>query len=82
MMIALRCAILMKADPVVSLHGHRLFSGRACSCKKDPCYLMLALTDNVLSLSSPDALLKTAVCSAPIESFIEENSLISSDSRT
>ena len=36
-MIALRRAILMKAGPVVSLHAHRLFSGRACSCKKDPC---------------------------------------------
>ena len=36
-MIALRRAILMKANPVVSLHAHRLFSGRACSCKKEPC---------------------------------------------
>ena len=36
-MIALRRAILMKAKPVVSLHAHRLFSGRVCSCKKDPC---------------------------------------------
>ena len=36
-MIALRRAILLKANPVVSLHAHRLFSGRACSCKKDPC---------------------------------------------
>ena len=36
-MIALRRAILMKADPVVSLHAHRLFSGRACSCEKEPC---------------------------------------------
>ena len=36
-MIALRRAILMNADPVVSLYSHRLFSGRACSCKKDPC---------------------------------------------
>ena len=35
-MIALRRAILMKENPVVSLHAHRLFSGRACSCKKDP----------------------------------------------
>ena len=35
-MIALRRAILMKEDPVVSLHAHRLFSGHACSCKKDP----------------------------------------------
>ena len=33
----LRRAILMKANPVVSLHAHRLFSGRACSSKKDPC---------------------------------------------
>ena len=31
-MIALRHAILMKADLLVSLHAHRLFSGRACSC--------------------------------------------------
>ena len=37
-MIALRHAILMRADPVVSVHAHCLFSGRACSCKKDPCY--------------------------------------------
>ena len=37
-MIALRCAILMKANPVVSLYAHRLFSGRVCSCKKDPCW--------------------------------------------
>ena len=37
-MIALRRAILMKADPVMSLHARRLFSGRACSCKIDPCY--------------------------------------------
>ena len=36
--IALRRAILMKANPVLSLHAHRLFRGRACSCKKDPCY--------------------------------------------
>ena len=36
-MIALRRAILMKADPVMSLHAHHLFSGRACSCKKEPC---------------------------------------------
>ena len=35
-MIALRRAILMKTNPVVSLHAHRLFSGRACSFKKDP----------------------------------------------
>ena len=40
-MIALRRAILMKADPAVSLHAHRLFSGRACSCKKDPCLAQL-----------------------------------------
>ena len=38
-MIALRRAILMKADPVVSLHANRLLSGRGCSCKKDPCCL-------------------------------------------
>ena len=37
-MIALRRAILMKANHLVSLHAHRLFSGRACLCKKDPCY--------------------------------------------
>ena len=36
-MIALRRAIVMTANPVVSLHAHRLFSGRACSCKKDLC---------------------------------------------
>ena len=36
-MIALRSAILMKVDHVVSLHAHRLFSGRACSYTKDPC---------------------------------------------
>ena len=35
-MIALRRAILMNADPMVSLYSHRLFSGRACLCKKDP----------------------------------------------
>ena len=28
----------MKADPLVSLHANLLFSGRACSCKKDPCF--------------------------------------------
>ena len=37
-MIALRRAILMKVDPAVSLHAHRLFGGRACSCKKYPCF--------------------------------------------
>ena len=36
-MRALRRAILMKANHVVSLHAHRLYSGRARSCKKDPC---------------------------------------------
>ena len=36
-MIALRHAILMRADPVVKVHVHCLFSGRARSCKKDPC---------------------------------------------
>ena len=37
-MIALRHAILMKADHVrASMHAHHLFSGRAFSCKKDPC---------------------------------------------
>ena len=40
-MVALRRAILMKADPEVSLHAHRLFSGRACLCKKDPPPLFL-----------------------------------------
>ena len=35
--MALRRAILMKADPVLSLHAYRFFSGRACSCRKDPC---------------------------------------------
>ena len=28
-----------EGKPVVSLHAHRLFSGRACSCKKDPCLM-------------------------------------------
>ena len=42
-MIPLRRAILMKTNPVVSLHAHRLFSGRACSCKKDPCSHQTAL---------------------------------------
>ena len=37
-MIALRRAILMKANPVVSLHANLLLSGRAFSRKKDPCY--------------------------------------------
>ena len=32
-MIALRHAILMRADPVVSVHVHCLFSGPECSCK-------------------------------------------------
>ena len=32
-MIALRHAILMRADPVVKVHVHCLFSGRARSCK-------------------------------------------------
>ena len=45
MMIALRRAILMKADPVVSLNAHRLFSGRACSCKIDPCFKRGIFTD-------------------------------------
>ena len=36
---ALRRAILMKADLVVSLHAHHLFSGRACSCKKTPVHV-------------------------------------------
>ena len=40
-MIALRRAILMKANPVVSLHAHRLFSGPACShAKKTPVMVM------------------------------------------
>ena len=50
-MIALRRAISMKANPVVSLHAHRLFSGRACSCKKDPCWKLvyhLALRNYVM----------------------------------
>ena len=43
---------------------------------------ILAFTDNVSSLCSPDALLNKAVCNAWIESFIEENSLlINSDNR-
>ena len=36
-MIALRHAILMRADPVVKVHVHCLFSGRARSCKNDTC---------------------------------------------
>ena len=36
---ALTRAISMKAGPVVSLHAYRLFSGRACSCRKDPCFV-------------------------------------------
>ena len=47
-MIALGRAILMKADPVVSLHAHRLFSGRACSCKKDPCSVYVAIAVTIL----------------------------------
>ena len=36
-MIALRHAILMRADPLVKVHVHCLFSGRARSCKNDTC---------------------------------------------
>ena len=36
-MIALRHAILMRADPVVKVHVHCLFRGRARSCKNDTC---------------------------------------------
>ena len=46
-MRAFRRAILMKVDPVVSLHAHRLFSGRACSCKKDPCCYYREYIDNI-----------------------------------
>ena len=31
----------MKADHVASLHAHRLVSGSASSCKKDPCWFLL-----------------------------------------
>ena len=50
--ITLRRAILMKAEPVVSLHANRLFSGSACSCQKDPCYgdVVYAQTWEVLTL--------------------------------
>ena len=45
--------VLMKADPVVSLHAHRLFSDRACSCKKDPCSqrprMLLTTTENTIT---------------------------------
>ena len=34
--MALRRAILMKADPVVSLHAHRLFSGAHAHAEKTP----------------------------------------------
>ena len=37
-MIALRHAILMRADPVVKVHVHCLFSGRGRSCKKRPLF--------------------------------------------
>ena len=52
-MIALRRAILMKANPVVSLHAHRLFSGRACSCKKDPCSFDQSFSKVVCVRTSP-----------------------------
>ena len=52
-MIALRRAILMKANPVVSLHAHRLFSGRACSCKKDPCCWHIQFSKIFAFLFSP-----------------------------
>ena len=44
----------MKAEPVVSLHANRLFSGRARSCKKDPCYgdVVYAQTWEVLTLKN------------------------------
>ena len=44
-MIALRRAILMKANPLASLRAHRLFSGRACSCKKRPLLRMAVLSE-------------------------------------
>ena len=46
-MIALRRAILKKANRVVNHHAHRLFSGRACSCKKDPCCTLLMFRCNL-----------------------------------
>ena len=51
LMIALRRTILMKADPVVSLHVHRLFSGRACSSKKDPCSRYLRYYFSIVKVS-------------------------------
>ena len=50
-MIALTRANFMKADPVVSLHANRSFSGRACSWKKDPC--SLRVYQQMLSLLWP-----------------------------
>ena len=52
-MIALGRAILMKVDPVVNLHAHRLFSGCACSCscKKEPRWLKFPNQFNTFKLS-------------------------------
>ena len=54
-MIALRRAILIKADPVGSLHAHRLFSGRACSRKKDPCLLSVKMKQRKVYYGVPFA---------------------------
>ena len=54
--MALRRAILMGADLVVSLHAHRLFSGRACSCKKDPCCLWLTRGLSILEMKADNKL--------------------------
>ena len=60
-MIGLRGAILMKADPAVSLHANRLFSGRVCSCKKDSChqghYFYKERMKNYISGGGPDLFL-------------------------
>ena len=62
-MIALRRAILMKADPVVSLHAHRLFSGRAGSCRKTPVWIHFF---NLLSSVDKEAFIEVKWFSGPI----------------
>ena len=66
--MALRRAILMKADPMVSLHAHRLFSGRTCSCRKAPCcqgVLPEKLGGGVRTLPETLTLLQTKICDFP-----------------
>ena len=60
-MIALRRAILMKADPVVSLHANRWFSGRACRghAKKTPCYRRRGFHFSVVIIKEVDLKLIT-----------------------